>query len=59
MARFSHDQKYVKSFSVAVLSQQPSPKNFLQILFSCFLTNIDEFGRNWSKKVIKNFAKNS
>ena len=39
----------LKSFSDAILSQQPSPKNFLQFFFLVFLTNLDEFGRNWSK----------
>ena len=49
----------LKSFSDAILSQHPSPKNFLQIFFSCFLTNLDEFGRDWSKSEIKIFAKYS
>ena len=36
--------KELKSFSDPILSQQPSPKNFLQKIFSCFLTNLDDFG---------------
>ena len=44
--------EFLKSFSDAILSKQPSPKNFLQILL-CFFTNLDECGRDWPKYVIK------
>ena len=36
---------YLKSFSDAVLSQQPSPKNFLQNFLSLILTNLDQIHR--------------
>ena len=39
----------LKSFSDAVLSQQPSPKNFLQKFLSLILTNLDEIHRDLLK----------
>ena len=37
---------WLKSISVAFLSQQPSPKNFLQIFLSLILTNLDQIHRD-------------
>ena len=49
----------LKSFSDAVLSQQPSPKNFLQKILSLILTNLDQIHRdllkNPEKKICKKF----
>ena len=39
----------LKSISDAVLSQQPSPKIFLQNFLSCFLIYLVDFGRDSSK----------
>ena len=49
----------LKSFSDAVLSKQPSPKNFLQIFLSLILTNFDQIHRVLFKNTRKKFAKNS
>ena len=37
----------LKSFSDAVLSQEPSPKNFLQKFLSLILTNLDQIHRDF------------
>ena len=42
-------EQTLKSFSVAVLSQQPSAKNFLQKILSLILTNLDQIHRNFWK----------
>ena len=47
----------LKSFSDAILSQQPSPKIFLQIL-SLILTNLDQIHRDLYKITRKFFGKN-
>ena len=49
---------YLRSYSDAVLSQQPSPKNFLQTFLSTILTNIAQIHRDFLKKTAeKKFAK--
>ena len=48
----------LKSFSDAILSQQSSPKNFLQNFLSLILTNIDQILQNLIK-TRKKIAKNS
>ena len=48
----------LKSFSNAVLSQQPSPKNFLKKILSLILTNLDQINRDLLK-IEKKIAKNS
>ena len=49
----------LKSFSDAVLSQQPSPKNFLQKFLSLILTNLDQIHRDLFKNPRKKIAKKS
>ena len=49
----------LESVSDAVLSQQPSPKNFLQKFLLHILTNLDQIHRDLLKNMRKKFAKNS
>ena len=43
----------LKSFSDAILSQQPSPKNFLQKILSLILTKLDQIHRDLLKNMRK------
>ena len=45
----------LKSFSDVVLSQQPSPKNYLQKFLSLILTNLDQIHRDLLKITKKKF----
>ena len=47
----------LKSISDAVLSQHPSPKNFLQKFLSLILTNLDQIHRDLLKTREKNCKK--
>ena len=53
-----HDCKsymYLKLFSDAVLSQQPSPKNYLQKFLSLIFNNLNQIHRDPKKKICKTF----
>ena len=45
----------LKSFSDVVLSQQPSPKNYLQKFLSLIFNNLNQIHRDPKKKICKTF----